>query len=1030
MVNDNNDNNEKLNQNFFKNFPFSYEVWQENYKAPNDNNIYDTFHRLAENASSVEKIEIRKEICDKFYKYLENLQFIAGGRIMANLGVPGRKSTTLYNCFIHHPKDIELKDPDSIHGIYSMLEAQAHTLKAEGGYGINASWIRPAGMFVSGIGSRTPGVLAFMELWDVSSKIITQGSSKVLGEERNDEKNKIRKGAQMLILDVWHPEIEDFIKAKQIPNRLTKFNTSAGITMGFMNAVIKNKNWDLIFPDTEFNKYETEWNGDIEDWREKGYPIKVYKTIKASDLWEIIMKSTYNRAEPGVVFLDLANELNPLNYCEKIFTTNPCVSGDTLIAVADGRNAVSIKQLAEENSPVDVYSVKDGKVIISKAINIIKTKSNTKVLKITLDDGSTLKVTPNHKIMLRNGDFIEAQDLTINQSLMSFNSYKVKNYRQIKSNVFDNKYQSRMYISQLNHNVVSIEDCGFEDVYDMMVPETNNFGIITSNKDEKFIESSGIFVHNCGEIPMSTGVCNLGSLNLVKFVTFDKLTQTIKFDYESFKEVVKVGIRFLDNINDLAQVPLPEYKSQIIAKRRIGLGVMGLGSLHFMLGIQYGSKESLKLIKKIFKTKAETEILASAELGKEKGDFPLFDSNKYFSTKWWKNLDISEDVKKQVEQIGHMRNSHQSMAAPNGNSGVFAQCVTGGIEPVFLEEYIRWKILSIKEIRYLQKMGLKFPDVHKQEWFETDIFKFATKGDEQILKGSFNGVDYEIDKNRGLIKSEIIKDYGWWFVNNFYNKEKIEQMKKDGVFATTETLSASDHIETLKIMSHYVNQAISKTINVSNNYPYDDFKKIYMDAWKNGIKGVTTYRAGTMTSVLESKNQKDSISMASAPKRPEKLKAHIYSVTVKGEKFVIAVGLYNGAPYEIFGGHMNGLNFKFKMKEGEIIKVKGGVYKLEIGDDISIDNFSDVFTPTEQIMFRLTSGLLRHGVPIKFVVEQMQKATDDISSMSAAAARVLKNYIKDGEKVIGITCPICHSENLIYEQGCVRCINCSWSKCS
>lgn len=850
-------NNTDTNELFFKDFPFSQDIWQENYKAPNDNTIYDTFQRLAKTAANVEKPELKKEVYEKFYGYLSNLQFIAGGRIMANLGVPGRKSTTLYNCFVHHPKDIKLKDPDSIHGIYSMLEAQAHTLKSEGGYGINASWIRPAGMFVAGIGSRTPGTLTFMELWDASSKIITQGSSKVLGEKRADEKDKIRKGAQMLILDVWHPDIEEFITAKQTPNRLTKFNMSVGITAGFMNAVIKNKEWDLIYPDTDFDKYETEWFGDIDDWKEKGYPYKVYKKIKAVDLWEVIMKSTYNRAEPGVIFLDLTNELNPLSYIEKIFTTNPC-----------------------------------------------------------------------------------------------------------------------------------------------------------------------------GEIPMSTGVCNLGSLNLVKFVIYDKETQKIEFDFDKFAEAVKWGIRFLDNINDIAPVPLKEYKEQIVAKRRIGLGAMGLGSLHFMLGIKYGSKESIKLIKKIGKIKSETEILASAKLGKEKGSFPTFDKNKYFSTYWWKNLDISDDVKKHVEQIGCMRNSHQSMFAPNGNTGAFAQCVTGGVEPVFLEEYIRWKIVSTMEIRTLHEKGLKFPDVHKQEWFETDVFKFVMRGDEQVLKGKFDGVDYEIDKNRGLIKAELIQDYGWWFAKWFYGEEKIKQMKKDGIFATTENLTVSDHIETLKILSHYTNQAISKTINVPNNYPYEDFKKIYMDAWKGGIKGVTTYRAGTMTAVLESKEQKESISMATAPKRPEKIKAHIHSVTVKGEKFVIAVGLYNGAPYEIFGGHMNGLNFKFKMKEGTITKVKRGVYKLEIGEDISIDNFSEVFTPTEQIMFRLTSGLLRHGVPIKFVVEQMQKATEDISSMSAAAARVLKSYIKDGEKVTGITCPECHSENLIYEQGCNRCLNCNWSKCN
>lgn len=851
-----NNNLEKTNEIFFKNFSFSQDVWQENYKAPTDNTIYDTFERIAKNCVLPEDKIDRKTYETEFYRIISSLKFVFGGRIMANIGIPSRIATTLYNCFTDSVYDRKLHDCDSIDGIYTMLKAQAHTLKSEGGYGVNASWIRPVGSFIEGIGSRTPGVLKFMELWDKSSEIITQGSRKVIGEDRTDEKKKIRKGAQLLVLSIWHPEIEDFIIAKQTPNRLTKFNMSVGITENFMNCLIKDKDWDLIFPDTKYEKYKSEWFGDIEEWVEKGYPIKIYKTIKARVLWDMIMKATYNRAEPGVLFLDIANKLNPINYCEKIFAANPC-----------------------------------------------------------------------------------------------------------------------------------------------------------------------------GEIVQPLSACNLGSYNLVKFVSFDDNKKPY-FDFDDFKKEIFLCVRMLDNIIDISTAPLPEYKKSMIEKRRIGLGTMGLGSLHFILGIKYGSKKSIDLVRAIYKTKCENELLASAKLGKEKGSFKLFDKSKYFNSYWWKNLQISDDIKTEIEKIGYMRNSHHAAIAPNGNTSIFSQCVSGGLEPVFMKEYIRWKIVSIDNIRKLIAEGLKLPDISKGEWFETEHFKFVIRGDEKILKGTFNDNEYEIDKNRGLIKSELVEDYGWKVAKEIYSVNEIKEMENKEIFATTTTLSVKEHLDVLNICAHYTNQSISKTVNVSKNYPFEDFKNVYLDAWKHNIKGITTYREGTMTAVLESKEQKDSISMASAPKRPEKLKAHIYSVTVKGEKFVIAVGLYNGAPYEIFGGHMNGLNFKFKMKEGMIIKVKRGVYKLEVGEDISIDNFSDVFTPTEQIMFRLASGLLRHGVPIKFVVEQMQKATNDISSMSAAAARVLKGYIKDGEKVIGITCPTCHSENLVYEQGCVRCLNCSWSKCS
>ena len=143
---------------------------------------------------------------------------------------------------------------------------------------------------------------------------------------------------------------------------------------------------------------------------------------------------------------------------------------------------------------------------------------------------------------------------------------------------------------------------------------------------------------------------------------------------------------------------------------------------------------------------------------------------------------------------------------------------------------------------------------------------------------------------------------------------------------------------------------------------------------------------------------------------------------------MIAVGLQNNQPYEIFGGHLNGLGFKWNFKKGKITKMKRGHYSLEF-DDISIEDFSKQFTPTEQAIFRLTSTSLRHGVPIHFVVDQLQKSQEDITSMGSAAARVLKKYIKDGQIVQGHSCPNC-GNGLIYLEGCVSCSTCGHSKCS
>lgn len=1179
---------------------YSEEIWNDNYRGPEETTIEDTWKRLANEGAKIENKEIRKNISEEFYSILDDFKFIPGGRIMANLGLDTRHATTLMNCFVHHPKDINYKDPDSIEGIYTMLQAQAHTLKSEGGYGTNFSWIRPAGTYVKGIGSRTPGVLKFMELWDKSSEIITMGSEKILGALRDDEKTKIRKGAQMAVLSIWHPEVEDYIVAKQTSGRLTKFNMSIGITKGFMKAVEEDKPWNLIFPDTEHPKYESEWNGDIEEWRDKGYTIITHKTVKAKDLWNAISYATYTRNEPGVIFLDLFNKINPLAYTEDIFATNPCVTGETLVAVADGRNAVTIKQLAEEASPVNIYSIDRGKTTIKKATKIFKTGIKP-VLKIVLDDNSYLKVTEDHKIMLRNGKYKLAKDIKPNDSLMPFNSYiSNKRYRQISSNIgrdkrqyrmiaehnnlivdpkntaihhidfnslndkienlkalphsehrkihdisgnnnpmikwypsaseeerkryhnnmsdavsgekngrfsgidnmtllnygialtknlnrqftesewqtyakeynipqsFSNyrktkfgslhkfakrcahesnlpmmeKYELRSYIQTQNHKVRSVHSCGIEEVYDMIVPGTNNFGVITSYKDNNYVESSGIFVHNCGEIGMATGVCNLGSLNLTKFVKVFK--DKLIFDYDEYARCIKIAVRYLDNINDISRAPLKEYKDSMTDKRRIGLGNMGLGSLMLMFGIRYGSEESLELVKNIYKLKAETELLASAELGKEKGSFKLFDHKKYFNTYWWNNLKISPSVKKKIENVRHMRNSHHSMNAPNGNTSIYAGIVTGGIEPAFMLEYTRWAIVTEYERRNLRKKGFTWPDPMKGEWFETDHMKFSIKGDEQILKGSFNGTDYEVDKNRGLVKATLVSDYGWEFAKELY-KDKLKKMQNDGLFASAMELSVSDHIDVLKVVAHYTNMNNSKTVNLPSEYSYEDFKSLYFNAWKSNIKGMTTYRTGTMTAVLETQKVKiyqnelerqfaeagDKV-IEHVVKIPNEYFARGFKIKDNGrKKWYINLAFVDSAmtqPYAIFVSTNNVESNEVTeelIKSMEKLLREKGLSKKLVEEQIS--KYENQKNTTR--IARIIGMALRHNLKIQDVVRVLDKYPHELSSFVFHLSKLLSKYIQDGTKVRKEKCPSCKYSAIVYQDGCKTCTNCGWSKC-
>lgn len=241
-------------------------------------------------------------------------------------------------------------DFDSLDGIYKALLDQARTLKSEGGWGFNFSFIRPRGSFIHGIGVESPGAVRFMELFDKSSEIITSGSGEAIKNKK--AKGKIRKGAMMGVLNAWHPDVIEFITAKQTPGRLTKFNLSVNCTDDFMDKVIRVMDmkaagaaqelidaadqWDLVFPDTTHEAYRKEWAGDLKNWKNKGYPVVTHRTVSATWLWNLIMESTYNRAEPGVLFLDRANKLNPLSYKETIYATNPSMPAGTKVHTRDG----------------------------------------------------------------------------------------------------------------------------------------------------------------------------------------------------------------------------------------------------------------------------------------------------------------------------------------------------------------------------------------------------------------------------------------------------------------------------------------------------------------------------------------------------------------------------------------------------------------------------------------------------------------------------------------------------------------------
>ena len=311
----------------------SEEVYEQNYQYGTDTHVPDTWYRNARYLASVE--ENQERWTERFYQLLSGhglptgpFPFTPGGRIFANAGTSLGKAT-LINCFV---SGFQGHDQDSMDEIQAELTRQAKILASEGGYGFCAHVMRPRGSRIGGVGSMTPGAVQMLDCWNEQAATIVAGSG--LQSDRDDVKDKIRKGAQMVTMGVWHPDIIEFIKAKQEPGRLHKFNMSILISDAFMKAVKNDEKWALRFPafEEEPEFYQEHWDGNLQAYEAKGGTVKTWRdpatgekaVYDAREIWDLVMDSTYNRNEPGVIFVDTINRENNLQYCEHINATNPC----------------------------------------------------------------------------------------------------------------------------------------------------------------------------------------------------------------------------------------------------------------------------------------------------------------------------------------------------------------------------------------------------------------------------------------------------------------------------------------------------------------------------------------------------------------------------------------------------------------------------------------------------------------------------------------------------------------------------------
>ena len=544
----------------------------------------------------------------------------------------------------------------------------------------------------------------------------------------------------------------------------------------------------------------------------------------------------------------------------------------------------------------------------------------------------------------------------------------------------------------------------------------------------------------CGEIPLCPyDSCRLMAINLSSYVE-NPFLKDASFNFERFKQHVRIALRLMDDLVDLElekitgilkkidNDPEPEQYKQAERSlwlkikekcengRRTGLGITGLGDMVASLGLKYGSDDSIIMAEKVQSTLATEAYRSSMLMAKERGAFPIFNMKKEENNPFLKRIGEKDpELVRAIEKYGR-RNMAMLTIAPTGSTSLLSQ-TTSGVEPAFRLYYSRRK---------------KVNDPNPK-----------------------NNHSYFVDDNGDCYEEYPVFHYGFkkWLQTQGLSTEEIETLRADDLKhwvekspydgASSDQIPWKSKVKLQSVLQKWVDHSISVTVNLPEETPESTISNIYLEAWKKGCKGITVYREGSRAGILvsETKKTREEFADTNPPKRPLELEAVVLQFKNDQEYWVAVVGLFNGKPYEIFTGRAeDSFSILSTVKKGKVIKSKSEngknrydfQYLDKDGYKVTIEGLSRTFNKEYWNYAKLISGVLRHGMPLKYVIEMIEDLYLDGQTLNTwrnGVKRALLQFIPDGTTPTDNQCPNCKQAAMVYQESCLQCSQCGYSKC-